>query len=175
VKAKEPRQTIRPGFPGAPALMARNPFFSQRAPGEATSLGTRVAGAMKFAFAYTGIRAHDLAATVNFFTKGLGMKEVGRSLIEETGGTVVNLASDGKEHQLEVNWYPPGSKFADKYLPGEALDHLYFEMPRGEKLEPAIAHLQRAGGKVRIEPFAEGGGRIAYVDSPDGHTIELYE
>lgn len=130
---------------------------------------------MKFAFAYTGIRARDLDATVRFFTEGLGMKEVARSVIEETGGTVVNLQSDGKEHQLEVNWYPPGSKFDEAYVPGEALDHLYFEMPRGTPIQDAIRHLERAGGKVRIEPFAEGGGRIAYVDSPDGHTVELYE
>lgn len=130
---------------------------------------------MEFTFAYTGIRAKDLDATVRFFEQGLGMKEVARSTIQETGGTVVNLQSGEKEHQLEVNWYPPGSRFDDKYVPGEALDHLYFEMPRGTKIEDAIRHLERAGGKVRIEPFAEGGGRIAYVDSPDGHTIEIYE
>lgn len=130
---------------------------------------------MEFTFGYTGIRAVDLDATVRFFTQGLGMKEVGRSVIQETGGTTVNLQSGAKEHQLEINWYPPGSTFADKYVAGEALDHLYFEMPRGTKLEDAIRHLERAGGNVRIEPFAEGGGRIAYVDSPDGHTVELYE
>ena len=130
---------------------------------------------MEFTFTYTGIRAVDLDATVRFFTEGLGMKEVGRSVIAETRGMVVNLQSGEKEHQLEVNWYPPGSKHDAKYVAGEALDHLYFATPRGTKLEDAIRHLERAGGKLRIEPFAEGGGRIAYVDSPDGHTIELYE
>lgn len=130
---------------------------------------------MRFTFAYTGIRARDLDATLRFFTEGLGMKEVARSVIPETGGTVVDLVSEGKEHRLEINWYPPGSAFDAPYVAGEALDHLYFEMPRGTRIEDAIRHLERAGGKVRIEPFAEGGGRIAYVDSPDGHTIEVYE
>lgn len=130
---------------------------------------------MKFTFGYTGIRARDLDATVRFFTRGLGMKEVGRSTIPETGGTVVNLSSEGKEHVLEVNWYPPGSAFDAPYVAGEALDHLCFEMPRGVRLEDAIVHLEKHGGTLRIKPFSEGGGRIAYVDPPDGHTIELYE
>lgn len=128
---------------------------------------------MKFTFKYTGIRARDLDATVRFFKDGLGMKETGRDKIAETGGIVVNLRSEGAEHELEVNWYPEGSKFASPYVAGEALDHLFFKM-EGVTLEDAIAHLEKHGGKLRIPPFAEGGGRIAYVDSPDGHTVELY-
>lgn len=130
---------------------------------------------MKFSFAYTGIRARDLDATVRFFTQGLGMNESSREKISETGGIVVYLRSEGKEHPLEVNWYPPGSAFDAPFVAGEALDHLYFEMERGAKLEEAIAHLEHAGGMLRIPPFAEGGGRLAYVDSPDGHTVEIYE
>ena len=129
---------------------------------------------MKFTFGYTGLRVRDLDACVRFFTKGLGMKEVERTVIRETGGTIVNLESDGHEHRLELNWYPPGSRFDDPYVAGEALDHLAFDM-HDAKLEDAIRHLEKAGGKVRIAPFMEAGGRIAYVDSPDGHTIELYE
>lgn len=130
---------------------------------------------MKFTFAYTGLRVRDLDATVRFFRDGLGMTESSRDKISETGGVVVYLKSEGKEHPLELNWYPPGSRFDAPYEPGEALDHLFFEMERGTKLEDAIAHLERSGGKLRIAPFPEGGGRIAYVDSPDGHTVELYE
>ena len=130
---------------------------------------------MRFTFAYTGIRARELDATVRFFTHGLGMKEVARDVIPETGGTAVNLVSEGKEHVLEVNWYPPGSAHDAPYEPGEALDHLYFEMERGTRIEAAIERLLRHGGTLRIAPFPEGGGRIAYVDSPDGHTIEIYE
>lgn len=130
---------------------------------------------MKFDFKYTGIRANDLDATVRFFTEGLGMTVTERSDVKETGGKLVYLRSGEKGHPLEVNWYPPGSRFHAAYVPGEALDHLFFEMDRGVKLEDAIRHLERAGGKLRIEPFSEGGGRIAYVDSPDGHTVELYE
>lgn len=130
---------------------------------------------MKFTFTYTGLRVRDLDASVRFFTQGLGMTEASRDKIAETGGVVAYLKSEGKEHPLELNWYPPGSRFDAPYEPGEALDHLFFEMERGVKLEDAIAHLEKHGGKVRIPPFPEGGGRIAYVDGPDGHTVELYE
>lgn len=129
---------------------------------------------MKFTFGYTGLRVRDLDACVRFFTQGLGMEEVERSTIKETGGIVVYLKSEGKEHPIELNWYPPGSAFDSKYEAGEALDHLAFDM-HDAKIEDAIRHLEKAGGKVRIAPFPEAGGRIAYVDSPDGHTIELYE
>lgn len=150
--------------PGAPASAGRIPIFT-----------VVVLPSMKFQFVYTGLRVRDLDANVRFFRDGLGMQELERSTIEETGGTVVYLASDPKGHKLELNWYPPGSKFDTAFVAGEALDHLFFEMPKGTRIEDAIAHLERHGGTLRIAPFKEGSGRIAYVDSPDGATVELYE
>lgn len=129
---------------------------------------------MKFTFGYTGLRTRDLDAAARFYTLGLGMKEVSREKIAETGGLVAYLKSDGHDHPLELNWYPPGSRFDAPYEPGEALDHLFFKL-EGGTLDEAIRHLAAHGGKLRIEPFREGNGRIAYVDSPDGHTIELFE
>lgn len=128
---------------------------------------------MKFTFKYTGLRARDLDRTVAFFRDGLGMREKSRDKIPETGGIACYLVSDGSDHELELNWYPEGSRFATPYEAGEALDHLFFKM-EGVGLDDAIAHLLKHGGTLRIPPFAEGGGRIAYVDSPDGHTVELY-
>ena len=128
---------------------------------------------MKFTFSYTGLRVRDLDATVRFFTQGLGMTETSRDKVAETGGVVAYLKSEGAEHPLELNWYPEGSPFATPYEAGEALDHLFFKM-EGCTVDEAIAHLLKHGGTLRIPPFAEGGGRIAYVDSPDGHTVELY-
>lgn len=130
---------------------------------------------MKFTFSYTGLRVVDLEANVRFFRDGLGMKETSRSDVAETGGKLVYLQSEGKEHPIELNWYPPGSPHATKYVAGEALDHLFFEMEPGVQLEDAIRHLERHGGKLRGEPFREGKGRLAYIDSPDGHTIELFQ
>lgn len=129
---------------------------------------------MRFSFAYTGLRVLDLEKSLRFFRDGLGMKEVARSSIEETGGIIVDLESEGFSHRLELNWYPPGSRFDTPFVPGEALDHLFFSMD-GAHLDEAIRHLEAHGGTLRIPPFKESGGRLAYVDSPDGATVELFE
>lgn len=130
---------------------------------------------MRFTWLYTGLRVRDLDASVAFFTRGLGMRERERSTIPETGGTIVELVggAGGKdEHFLELNWYPPGSAHDTPYEPGEALDHLAFRIADGT-IEEAIRRLEQHGGKLRIPPFQEGQCILAYVDSPDGHTIEL--
>lgn len=132
---------------------------------------------MRFTWLYTGLRVRDLEATVAFFTQGLGMRERERFTIPETGGTIVELVGGegGKgEHFLELNWYPPGSAHATPYTPGEALDHLAYRI-QGGTMPQAIRHLEQHGGKLRIPPFKEGQCLLAYVDSPDGHTIELDE
>jgi lactoylglutathione lyase len=129
---------------------------------------------MELAWRYTGIRVRDLDKALRFFCDGLGMRVRYRQRIKETGGTMVELVSDasGAKHVLELNWYPPRSKYATRYTPGEALDHLAFRVRHGS-LKDAIARLEAHGGKLRIRPFKEGRSILAYVDSPDGHTIEL--
>ena len=83
---------------------------------------------MKAKLTYTGIRVKDIGKSVEFYTKLLGMKEVGRSKIEAAGGECVNLVSEDDGHQIELNYYPPGNKFAANYVAGEGLDHLAFRV-----------------------------------------------
>jgi lactoylglutathione lyase len=130
--------------------------------------------AMRFSFGYTGLRVRDLEACLRFFKDGLGLKERGRWEVPETKGVYVDLVGDDEAHFIELNWYEPGSRFASPYEPGEALDHLQFRL-EGGSLRDAIAHLERHGGRLRIPPFREGPSTLAYVDSPDGHTVELSE
>jgi catechol 2,3-dioxygenase-like lactoylglutathione lyase family enzyme len=127
---------------------------------------------MEFAWKYTGVRVQDLPAALAFYRDGLGMRVRFQFKIKETGGRIVELVSGDGKHFLELNWYPPGSEHATPYEPGEALDHLAFRI-KGGSLEEAIRHLEQHGGKLRIPPFKEGDCLLAYVDSPDGHTIEL--
>ncbi|MBI4393190.1 MAG: VOC family protein [Euryarchaeota archaeon] len=129
---------------------------------------------MRFLFGYTGLRVVDLEANIRFFTQGLGMRLREGALVKETGGTLVELVAGDASHFLELNYYPPGNPYATPYSAGEALDHLNFKV-EGGKLDDAIETLEKAGGKLVIPPFREGGGRLAYVNSPDGHTVELRE
>jgi lactoylglutathione lyase len=127
---------------------------------------------MRFRWMYTGLRVRDLPAAVRFYTEGLGLRVEEAQDIPETGGKIVELASDDGAHYLELNWYPPGSPHATPYVPGEALDHLAFRI-EGGTLEEALRRLEAAGGKRTLAPFREGRCILAFVESPDGHTIEL--
>lgn len=127
---------------------------------------------MEFTWRYTGLRVTDLPAALRFFRDGLGMRVRFRFKIKETGGTIVELVSGDNKHFLELNYYPPGTEHATPYDAGEALDHLMFRI-KGGTIDEAIRHLEAHGGKLVIPPFKEGKCLLAYVNSPDGHTIEL--
>jgi lactoylglutathione lyase len=124
---------------------------------------------MKLRFAYTGIRVRDLEASVRFYTKVLGMKEIGRSTIAAAKGTVVNLVSDDGGPILELNYYEKGSPFDTKYVAGEGLDHLAFET---NELDGAIAEAKKAGHPV-VQEIRGPASRWVYIQDPDGIWIEL--
>src|SRR5256712_9998370 len=88
----------------------------------------RPPGTMKTKFTYAGIRVKDLDASVGFYTKVLGMKDLGRSTIDAAKGVAANLASEDDGFVLELNYYEKGSRFATDYVVGEGLDHLAFKV-----------------------------------------------
>ena len=124
---------------------------------------------MNTKFTYVGIRVKDLNASVAFYTKVLGMKELGRSTIGETKGEVVNLASEDQGFVLELNSYPKGSRFATPYVVGEGIDHLAFQV---EDLDRALAEAKDAGHPV-VEEMKGATSRWAYIRAPHGIDIEL--
>ncbi len=64
---------------------------------------------MKGKFTYTGIRVKDLDTSVAFYTKVLGMKDVGRSTVDATKGQTASLASEEGGFVLELNYYEKGA------------------------------------------------------------------
>lgn len=120
-------------------------------------------------FIYTGIRVQDLKRSIKFYTETMEMKEVGRGKMK-TGGIWVELKSKGSDHPLELNYYPPGNKFCEKYVSGSELDHLAFSCDDARKsYKKALA----AGATPAVEPWDEGNSTIAFVRDPDGVWIEL--
>ncbi len=124
---------------------------------------------MKAKLSYTGIRVKDLEKSVEFYTKVLGMKETGRSKIEETGGEAVSLVSEEGGHPLELNYYEKGSKFDTEYTVGEGLDHLAFQV---EDLDGALAEAKKAGYPSFLD-IKTASSRWAYIHDPNGIYIEL--
>jgi lactoylglutathione lyase len=117
-------------------------------------------------FDYTGIRVRNLDVSIAFYTEKLGMQLLGRNRIKETNGEIADLKSQGGDQKLELNWY------ADRrfYGNGDEVDHLAFVV---EDVDAAVAELRSLGVEVAMEPFNEGGSRLAFVKDPDGIWIEL--
>lgn len=120
---------------------------------------------------YTGIRVTDLNRAVDFYTKVLGMEEVGRQRVEAANGIVVNLRTSADGPILELNFYDKGSTFDTPYTPGEGLDHLAFEV---ENLDSAVGEAAKLGHPVVLEVKGKS-GKWVYIQDPDGNYIELME
>ena len=124
---------------------------------------------MKAKLKYTGIRVRDLEASVEFYTKVLGMTVLARDSIEATKGVVVDLGSEGSAHPLELNYYAEGSPFARPFAPGEELDHLGFKVA---DLDQAVEEAASAGYPV-VQEVRTGTSRWVYLRDPNGIWIEL--
>jgi lactoylglutathione lyase len=125
---------------------------------------------MKTKFAYVGIRVKDLEGSVAFYTKVLGMKDLGRGTVGATKGQTASLATEDGGFVLELNHYEKGSRFATEYAVGEGLDHLAFQV---EDLDQALAEAKKAGHPVILDMKGTT-SRWAYIEDPNGIWIELF-
>jgi lactoylglutathione lyase len=125
---------------------------------------------LKMDFIYTGIRVKDLNRSIEFYTKTMGMKKVSRGKMR-AGGVYVELKSKGSDQRLELNYYPPGSKFYEKYAEGSELDHLAFSC---DDVRRNYKKALSCGATSAIEPWDEGNSTLAFVRDPNGVWIELH-
>jgi len=123
---------------------------------------------MKYRLYYAGIRVRNLPRSLRFYTKVLGMKVRSQGTMKH-GGKWVQLL--GPSQRLELNWYPPGSRFASRYTKGEELDHLAFVV---DDVKAAYAELVKKGAKPAISPDRAKAMEV-YVKDPDGIWIELLQ
>ncbi|HYS70959.1 MAG TPA: VOC family protein [Thermoplasmata archaeon] len=125
---------------------------------------------MKYRFYYTGIRVRNLRRSLAFYTKVLGMRAVHDGTMGH-GGKYVQLVGHGSRQKLELNWYPPGSRFHTPYRKGEEMDHLAFVV---DDVRKAYRELVRNGAKPGIPPEKAKAIEV-YVKDPDGIWIELLQ
>ena len=120
-------------------------------------------------FTYTGIRVRDLRRSLTFYTKVMGFKKVQRGRMR-AGGVFVQLKQPRSDQVLELNYYPRRTKYYERFKNGSGLDDLAF---LGRDVERKYKEILANGGSKAIEPFSEGGYRLAFAKDPDGIWIEL--
>ena len=130
-------------------------------------------GADKARMLHTMIRVRDLDASLNFYTKLLGMNLL-RKRDYPTGKFTLAFVGYGDENsnaviELTHNWDQK-----EPYALGTAFGHLAIAVPDVYK---ACEKLAAAGVKVPrpAGPMAHGGSVIAFIEDPDGYRIELIE
>ncbi len=116
-------------------------------------------------YLHTMIRVSDPEATVRFFSV-LGLQELRRMESEKGRYTLIFLAAPGDESaqvELTWNWDEAG------YDGGRNFGHLAYEV---DDVYETCRRLMEAGVTINRPPRE---GRMAFVRTPDGISIELLQ
>jgi lactoylglutathione lyase len=117
-------------------------------------------------YLHTMVRVSSLEASLAFYCTALGLHEVARKDMPSGRFTLVFLAAPGDEDaQLELthNWDP------ETYSGGRNFGHLAYAV---DNIYDACQRLVEAGVTINRPPRD---GRMAFVRSPDGISIELLQ
>jgi len=117
-------------------------------------------------YLHTMVRVSNIEESLEFYCDKLGLKEVRRKENREGRFTLVFLAAEGDESaqvELTHNWD------AEAYAGGRNFGHLAYAV---DDIYATCRRL-RDGGVVIARPPRDG--RMAFVRSPDGISIELLQ
>ena len=117
-------------------------------------------------YLHTMVRVTDLGESLDFYCNKLGLAEVGRHESKSGRFTLVFLAAPGNESaqvELTWNWDP------EKLSGGRNFGHLAYEV---EDIYATCQHLLDSGVTINRPPRD---GRMAFVRSPDGVSVELLQ
>ncbi len=130
-------------------------------------------------YLHSMIRVHDLDAALDFFVHKLGLVEMRRRDSEKGRFTLVFLAAKGDAERAETesrspmieltyNW-PGEDGEAEEYGVGRSFGHLAYQV---ENIYELCQSLMDAGVTIHRPPRD---GRMAFIKSPDGISIELLQ
>jgi len=119
-------------------------------------------------FIYAGIRVRELQRSLRFY-HALGLETLTRGRMRHKG-VYIWLRDPRTRHVLELNYYPPGTSFHERYARGSELDHLGFTV---RDVEPILERLRKIGIRRTAADFCEGNIRLTFVQDPDGIWVEL--
>jgi lactoylglutathione lyase len=117
-------------------------------------------------YLHTMVRVSDLEASLDFYCKQLGLVELRRKEVPQGRFTLVFLAAPGDagaELELTYNWDP------EAYTGGRNFGHLAYAV---DDIYATCRRLMEGGITINRPPRD---GRMAFVRSPDGISIELLQ
>ena len=117
-------------------------------------------------YLHTMVRVSDLDASLKFYCKALGLDELKRYDHEQGRFTLVFLSAPGNESaqvELTYNWDPEG------YSGGRNFGHLAYQV------DDIYATCERLVSNDVVISRPPRDGRMAFVRSPDGISIELLQ
>ena len=124
-------------------------------------------------YLHTMVRVRDIAESLDFYCGKLGLAEVGRKDLEGAKATLVFLAApedlerarseQAPMIELTYNWEP------ETYAGGRNFGHLAYQV---DDIYALCRSLMDAGVTINRPPRD---GRMAFVKSPDGISIELLQ
>jgi lactoylglutathione lyase len=117
-------------------------------------------------YLHTMVRVRDLDESLDFYCRKLGLVELRRHEVRAGRYTLVFLAAPGDESaqiELTYNWDP------EPYTGGRNFGHLAYEV---DDIYAICERLRDAGVTINRPPRD---GRMAFVRSPDGISIELLQ
>jgi lactoylglutathione lyase len=125
-------------------------------------------------YLHTMVRVKDLDESLSFYCDKLGLREVRRYESEQGRFTLIYLAAPGDEErarsdadspmlELTYNWDP------EDYTGGRNFGHVAFAV---EDIYALCARLQEKGVTINRPPRD---GRMAFIRSPDGISVELLQ
>ena len=117
-------------------------------------------------YLHTMVRVTDLEESLDFYCNKLGLVELRRHDVPQGRYTLVFLAAPGDEDaqvELTFNWDP------EDYTGGRNFGHLAYAV---DDIYASCQRLMDGGVTINRPPRD---GRMAFVRSPDGISIELLQ
>ena len=112
------------------------------------------------------VRVSDLNASLNFYCDALGLEELRRYDNDQGRFTLVFLSAPGNESaqvELTHNWDP------ESYSGGRNFGHLAY------RVDDIYATCERLASNDVVINRPPRDGRMAFVRSPDGISVELLQ
>lgn len=124
---------------------------------------------------HTSIRTSNMDRSIDFYTRLMGLKLLGRREIPQNNAEIAFLQDpEGKGSKLELTFYRKQKKFIQAEYEDRVFDHIAFEI---KDMKKTITFLKNSKVTITDEPYklGPGGSFIAFIEDPDGTLIELIE